>query len=102
MTQPALVEAPRKKVEMRVANSTDPIKLAWSIRKTHEEGKTVELCAVGVEAVNVSCKSVAVANGFLGAHGVRLSMLPFFDTEQDATRPDRRLTVVRFRLLAHD
>lgn len=64
--------------EYRVKADTDPQRMAGGIAhglRTHRE---LRMVAIGVQAVHVAVKSVAIARGYLMTQGLDLRMAPGF------------------------
>lgn len=88
------------KMELLVGRSTQQRELAWAIAKHFEEGKDIEIRAIGVHCINTACKAVAIANGLLAPKGSRLAMLPSFSTKPDTkgTTDNGEVTVMCLNL----
>lgn len=65
---------------LRVAGKSSVKAVAGSITKSFEEGKGVEVHAIGASAVNQSVKAIAMARGFLSTKGYDLYVAPGFAT----------------------
>ena len=93
-------------LELRVGGSTNVHHLAKSIVKSIEEGKQIILSCIGLPAISVAVKSVAVANGHTAPQGNVLYMLPSFQLKAFADKETGkmiemtavRLTIVRRRI----
>lgn len=86
--------------ELRVSGKTDTRSLGWSIYAAVKEGgKTVELAAIGVDAVNSAVKAVVVANQHLAPIGQHVVIDPYFSVVGAEDKPRSELTVIRLRLL---
>ena len=66
--------------EIKVASSSSVKSVAGSITKSFEEGKGVEVTAIGAGAVNQAVKAIAMARGFLSVQGRDLYTAPGFST----------------------
>ncbi len=67
-------------INMRVAAKSNVKNLATSIAKNIQEGKRVELDAIGAGAVNQAAKACAVAAGQLAPLGYDVLVKPAFKT----------------------
>lgn len=68
-----------KKVNvLKVAGHSCVSSVAGSIVKSIEEGKEVELSAIGASAVNQTCKAIASARGLLAYKSLDLLIRPGF------------------------
>jgi stage V sporulation protein S len=56
-------------IRLRVSAQTNPNKLAGSAVKNIQEGKTVEVAAVGAGAINQAVKALAIARSFIASAG---------------------------------
>lgn len=65
---------------IKVASSSNVKAVAGSITKSFEEGKEVEVKAVGAGAVNQAVKAIAMARGFVSVRGKDLYCAIGFDT----------------------
>lgn len=83
-------------ITLKVKNSTPPAKLAGSIAKNLQEGKSVEIVAVGAGAVNQSIKGITIARGFTAASGVNLVIIPAF---ADIEIGGEHRTAMKFQIL---
>lgn len=54
---------------LRVAGNSTVASVAGSIVKSIEDGKNVELHAIGASSVNQTCKALATARGILSTKG---------------------------------
>lgn len=68
----------REKMTLKVAGKSNPKSVAGSIAKNLQEGKDVEVVAVGAGAVNQAVKAIAIARGFVASQGIDLWMKPAF------------------------
>jgi stage V sporulation protein SpoVS len=67
---------------LKVAGKSSVPSVAGSIVKSIEDGRDVELHAIGASAVNQTCKAIATARGILATKGIEaLSRLGFSTTE---------------------
>lgn len=81
---------------LRVAAASNPSSVAGSIVKNIQEGKKVEVIAVGAGAVNQSVKALAIARGFGSPSGLNLSCIPAFT---DVTIDNKVRTAIKFIVL---
>lgn len=65
-------------MKIRVASNSNVKSVAGSITKSFEEGKQVEVIAIGAGAVNQAIKSLAMSRGFLSMKGRDLYFAPGF------------------------
>lgn len=63
---------------LKVAGHSCVSSVAGSIVKSVEEGKEVELSAIGASAVNQTCKAIASARGLLAYKSLDLLVRPGF------------------------
>jgi len=74
-------------VSLRTSNTTNPNKLAGSVAKNIQEGKDVEITAVGAGAVNQTVKALAIARTFVAGTGKDLMFsIGFKDVEIEAQK----------------
>lgn len=82
---------------LKVAGKSDVNKTAGMIAHLIQEGKKVELQAVGAGAVSQAIKAIAVARGFVATTGINLSCVPAFtEVEIDGTTR----TAMKLKLIA--
>lgn len=81
-------------VEMRVKGSTNTNSLGSHIDKSLDEGKEVNLFAVGVRAVNQAVKGLSVASRHARNNGKILLYESFFEKVIDK---DSKETVIRMK-----
>lgn len=62
----------KEKIVLKVAASSNPSSVAGSIVKNIQEGKDVELLAVGAGANNQAIKAYCIARGFAAPAGMDL------------------------------
>lgn len=67
------------KIVLKVASSSNPSSVAGALVKNMQEGKEVELLAVGAGAINQAVKSVAIARGYISPQGVDITIKPGFE-----------------------
>lgn len=67
------------KIVLKVASSSNPSSVAGALVKNMQEGKDVELLAVGAGAVNQAVKAVAIARGYVSPQGVDITVKPGFE-----------------------
>lgn len=72
-----------KNVVIKVSGGTPTKNLSGSIMKALNEGKGVELRAIGAGAVNQMYKSLATARGMIGTQGKDLTIRPGFSSVID-------------------
>lgn len=68
--------------KLKVAGKSSVKSVAGSIVKSFEDGKEVELYAIGASAVNQSVKAIAMARGFMSTKGYDLYVAPGFTTTE--------------------
>jgi stage V sporulation protein S len=72
---------------LKVAGKSNPSSVAGSIAKNIEEGKQVQLLAVGAGAVNQAVKAYAIARGYVAPSGRDLTLkVGFVDLEIDGEK----------------
>lgn len=81
--------------KLRVAGKSSVKAVAGSIVKSFEEGKEVEVYAIGASAVNQATKAMAMARGFMSVKGYDLYMAPGFST---TTIDGEEKTAIRYVL----
>jgi stage V sporulation protein S len=62
--------------KLKVAGKSSVKSVAGSIVKSFEEGKEVEVNAIGASAVNQAVKAIAMARGFMSTKGYDLYVAP--------------------------
>ena len=67
------------KIVLKVASSSNPSSVAGALVKNMQEGKDVELLAVGAGAINQAVKAVAIARGYVSPQGVDITVKPGFE-----------------------
>lgn len=72
--------APQMQV-LPVGRSSEPSSVASAAVRFHDEGKTIELHAVGVSAFYQAAKAMVRMNTFLAEKGLRVWTSPVFRTE---------------------
>lgn len=85
---------------LKVSNTTEVSSLAFAIHMFSEEGRTTELCCLGVLSVYVAVKAVIYANKLSIASGHAFYVFPQF-RQAPALRPkteSERKTLVVFSL----
>lgn len=70
----------RQVAHLKVASSSNVKQVAGSITKCLEEGKVVEISAIGAGAVNQATKACGLARSFIASKGYDLVVRPGFDT----------------------
>lgn len=91
-------------VIFKISSSSNVIKTSDAILKSVQEGKKLELQALGAGAVNQAVKSIAAARGKLASAAVDLfCAIGFKNVEMDTggNTPENR-TVMIFKLVVHD
>lgn len=83
-------------IVLKVASASNPGALAGSIAKNIQEGKLVELIAVGAAAVNQSVKAMTIARGYVATQGLDLTFRPGF---QDIEIEGETKTAIKFIVL---
>jgi len=76
-------------ISMPVSGRSNSKKLAGAMRERYRENKhaRIELCAVGMAAVNNAIKGVVELNKLLASKGMRAAILPYME---DRPVTDRR------------
>jgi len=85
------------KIVLKVASSSNPSSVAGALVKNMQEGKDVELLAVGAGAVNQSVKAVAIARGYISPQGVDITIKPGFE---DVEIEGKKKTAVKLIVIA--
>ena len=80
------------KMVLKVASSSNPSSVAGAIVKNMQEGKDVELLAVGAGALNQAVKAVAIARGYVSPQGVDITIRPGFE---DVSIEDTKKTAIK-------
>lgn len=80
------------KMVLKVASSSNPSSVAGAIVKNMQEGKDVELLAVGAGALNQAVKAVAIARGYVSPQGVDITIKPGFE---DVSIEDTKKTAIK-------
>lgn len=93
IAQPEKIQSEDGRVEMRVAGSSPPEKLAGAIVKFVEEGKKVSLCAMGAGAVNQAVKGSIIARTICSSKGMDMYLIPGF---VDQVADDEHKSAVQF------
>jgi len=83
-------------VTLKVAASTTTAKLATSIMKHIQEGKTVETLSIGAGATHQAIKGIIVARGYVASGGMDLTVKPGFI---DLTINNEAKTAMKFQIL---
>lgn len=86
-------------VIMWVKGSTDTTALAATVAHKIYDGEKVVLRAIGAAAVNQTVKAIAIAQSYVGARGIIISMRPGF---ADVEMPDGTVTAIVFRILINE
>lgn len=81
--------------KLKVAGKSPVKSVAGSIVKSFEDGKEVEVYAIGASSVNQAVKAMAMARGFMSAKGYDLYIAPGFST---AEIEGENKTAIRFVL----
>lgn len=85
------------KIVLKVASSSNPSSVAGALVKNMQEGKDVELLAVGAGAVNQAVKAVAIARGYVSPQGVDITVKPGFE---DVEIEGKKKTAVKLIVIA--
>lgn len=85
------------KIVLKVASSSNPSSVAGALVKNMQEGKEVELLAVGAGAVNQAVKAVAIARGYVSPQGVDITVKPGFE---DVEIEGNKKTAVKLIVIA--
>lgn len=81
---------------LKVASASDSKSVARAILKYHDEGRYVEMSAIGPMSVNQAVKAAAIAQEEFIHRGLDLTLLPRFETIR---KDDLRLSAIRFGVL---
>lgn len=84
------------KMVLKVASSSNPSSVAGAIVKNMQEGKDVELLAVGAGALNQAVKAVAIARGYVSPQGVDITIKPGFE---DVSIEDTKKTAIKLIII---
>lgn len=95
-TQQDEVVVDGKHVTLKVAGGSPPAKVAGSIVKNLDEGKVVDMIAMGAGAVNQAVKAIAIARGMAAPQGWNLSTIPSFT---DEIVDGEKKTAIKFRII---
>lgn len=68
-------------IDLRVASSTNIQYLATSIVKYFQEGRRVQISAIGVVPISTAIKALIIANGKVAPEGRVFVMVPYFFTD---------------------
>ncbi|HOA83736.1 MAG TPA: stage V sporulation protein S [Thermodesulfovibrio thiophilus] len=85
------------KIVLKVASSSNPSSVAGALVKNMQEGKDVELLAVGAGAINQAVKAVAIARGYISPQGVDITIKPGFE---DVEIEGKKKTAVKLIVIA--
>jgi len=85
------------KIVLKVASSSNPSLVAGALVKNMQEGKDVELLAVGAGAINQAVKAVAIARGYISPQGVDITIKPGFE---DVEIEGNKKTAVKLIVIA--
>ena len=85
------------KIVLKVASSSNPSSVAGALVKNMQEGKEVELLAVGAGAINQAVKAVAIARGYISPQGVDITIKPGFE---DVEIEGKKKTAVKLIVIA--
>lgn len=85
------------KIVLKVASSSNPSSVAGALVKNMQEGKDVELLAVGAGAINQAVKAVAIARGYVSPQGVDITVKPGFE---DVEIEGNKKTAVKLIVIA--
>lgn len=67
---------------IKVSGTSNPQSVGSIIARAVIRGETPKIRAIGANAVNQACKSLAIARGFVAPRGVDLLFMPGFDDIQ--------------------
>ena len=81
---------------LRVKGSTSSISLASTVSHSVYANESISLRAIGAAAVNQAVKALAIAQSYVGAKGMRISVIPGF---ADVEMEDGTVTAITLRLL---
>ena len=81
-----------------VSTSTSIRKLGYALYRLDIEGKTLYLVAMGVTAVGVAVKGVAVMNRFAVRDGVLFDIFPRFPTREEMKEHDGEVVALFLEL----
>ncbi len=85
----------QEEVILRVKGSSNVASLASVVAHGIYENKSLSLRAIGAAAVNQAMKSIAIAQSYVGARGLRILVIPgFTDVQMD----DGTVTALLFRI----
>lgn len=85
-----------EKLTLKVAAESNPSSVGGAIVRNLQEGKQVEMIAVGAGAVNQAVKGFAIGSGFAAPQGMTLSMRPgFTEVEIDGVQK----TAILFKII---
>lgn len=70
----------RETTILKIRSNSDPSKVAGAICAMIQDGKNIELQAIGAGAVNQAVKSIATARGYIASSGINLYCIPAFTT----------------------
>lgn len=85
------------KIVLKVASSSNPSSVAGALVKNMQEGKEVELLAVGAGAINQAVKAVAIARGYVSPQGVDITVKPGFE---DVEIEGKKKTAIKLIVIA--
>jgi stage V sporulation protein S len=80
---------------LRVKGSTSSISLASTIAHSVYNSEPVSIRAIGAAAVNQAIKALAIAQSYVGAKGLRISVIPGF---ADVEMEDGTVTAITLRI----
>lgn len=85
-----------EQITLKVAASSNPPSLGGAIVRNIQEGKEVEVLAVGAGAVNQAVKGIAIASGYAAPQGIVLSnRVGFVDVDIE----DEQKTGMKFKII---
>jgi stage V sporulation protein S len=83
-------------VELKVASSSDSVKVAGAIVKYMNEGYKVTILVIGAGAVNQAVKAVAIARGMGATAGMNLYCIPsFYNKKFRKDDPSLQMTAIK-------
>jgi len=88
----------RENITLKVAAASDCKSVARAIVKYHEEGRDIEISAIGPQSVNVAVKAAAIAQEEFLRRGIDLTLQPRFETVH---KEGEQLSALRFVVRIH-
>lgn len=81
---------------IKVSATSRPSLVAGSIAKAVRARSSVEIQAIGPQAVHQAVKALAIAVTYLGKEGVKIGFIPSFNS--NVIEGGQSLTAIRFRV----